>query len=249
VSVPPDRILRDLSGFRLPVDFALPADAPESGAGGEAAVEHVWKLEFKVPGTPIRSNFELPVFHTGTPPAVVAGISRLDAEAGDLPARLVEQKILAEFDRAGMPLSIICPPARLRSMIAMMLVFNLIWTGVAVLLIRQHAPLLFRLVWPISAGVIWGVILWQLLHRSCATFTRGGLTLRQQLGPLSWESLFEKSAISGFSHDTSASSNQTSYYRVRLVHVSGKKQTLASGIDRSDTAAALVASLDEWRKS
>jgi len=68
--VPQDRILRDITGFRLPVGFTLPADAPESGADGDPSVEHRWKLEFKVPGTAIRSEFEVPVFRTGRSPAV-----------------------------------------------------------------------------------------------------------------------------------------------------------------------------------
>ncbi|NQX02665.1 DUF3592 domain-containing protein [bacterium] len=248
-SVPSDQILRDGSGFRLPVAFTLPGDAPESGQSGDAAVAHVWKLALTVPGTPIHANFELPVFHAGSPPpAVVGGNSMSDAAATDLPARLAEQKIVAEFDSAGMPQSIVCPPARLRSVIAFLFVFNLVWTGVAVLLIQQHAPLLFRLVWPISAGVIWAVVFWQLLHRSCATFTRDGLTLRHQLGPVSWERRFEKSAIRGFSHDCNLSSGNASFYRVRVLPVSGKAQTLASGIDRSPTAAALAERLDDWRR-
>ena len=118
--MPQDRIIRDLTGFRLPVGFTLPADAPESGAGGDASVEHVWKLELKVPGTAIHSVFEVPVFRTGKSPALMtnaAGPSMSDTVSSDLPALLAEQRIRAEFDDAGLPLSIIRPPARHRSLI------------------------------------------------------------------------------------------------------------------------------------
>jgi hypothetical protein len=45
------------------------------------------------------------------------------------------------------------------------------------------------------------------------------------------------------------SSNQTSFYRVRLESVLGKKKTLADGITEATTAAALVKRLDRWKKS
>lgn len=82
-----DRITRDFTGFRLPVSIAIPADAPESGAGADAATEHVWKLELKVPGTVVHSVFEIPVFRTGNSPALMTktvadGINRsITAEA------------------------------------------------------------------------------------------------------------------------------------------------------------------------
>ena len=67
-SVSADRILRDITGFRLPVPITLPADALECGRHPEADGEISWKLEFAGPGTPIRSEFDLPVFRTGPPP-------------------------------------------------------------------------------------------------------------------------------------------------------------------------------------
>jgi hypothetical protein len=250
--VPQDRIIRDFTGFRMPVSFALPADAPESGAGGDSSVEHVWKLELKVPGTAIHSAFEIPVFRTGKSPVLMtkaAGPSMSDTVASDLPALLAEQRIQAEFDAAGMPLSIIRPAARHRSLIVFLFLFNLVWTTAAVFLVKRHAPLPFQIIWPLSAGVIWLSIFWQLLYKRTATFTRGGLTLRHQLGPLSREDVVEKSQVTGFSHDTNMSSNNVSFYRVRLENVLGKKKTVADGINSSTTAEALVRRLDAWQKS
>lgn len=250
--VPQDRVTRDFTGFRLPVGFALPADAPESGARGDSAVEHVWKLELKVPGTAVHSVFEVPVFHTGKSPvlatnAVVPSIS--ETASSDLPALLAEQRIKTDFDHAGMPLSIICPPARHRSLLVFLVIFNLIWTAVAVVLLKQKAPLVFQIVWPCSAGVIWLTIFWQLLYKRTATFTGSGLKLIHQLGPVSRGEVFEKSRITGFSHDTNMTSNNTSFYRVRLENVLGKKKTVADGINCSTTAEALVQRLETWKRS
>ncbi len=250
--VPQDRITRDFTGFRVPVGFALPADAPESGAGGDAATEHVWKLELKVPGTAVHTVFELPVFRTGKSPVLMteaAGPSMSDSLSSDLPALLAEQRLKADFDGAGMPLSIIRPPARHRSLIVSLFIFDLVWTGAAVVLIKQDAPLIFQIVWPVSSGVIWLALFWQLLYKRTVTFTRDGLKLRHQLGPLGREETLQKSQITGFSHDTNMSSNNVNFYRVRLENVLGKKKTVADGINRSTTAEALVQRLEGWRKS
>lgn len=250
--VPQDRITRDFTGFRLPVGFTLPADAPESGAGGDASAGHVWKLELKIPGTAVHSVFEVPVFRTGKSPVLVAGAadpSISNMISSDLPTLLAEQRLKADFDHAGMPLSIIRPPARHRSMIVFLLIFNLIWTVAAVVLVKQDAPLVFQIVWPFSAGVIWLSIFWQLLYQRTATFTRDGLKLRHQLGPFRREETLQKSQITGFNHDTNMSSNHVNFYRVRLENVLGKKKTVADGINSTTTAEALVQRLEDWRKS
>jgi len=249
-AIPQDMIIRDLSGFRLPVSFAIPADAPESG--GEEETKHLWKLELKVPGTAIRSVFEVPVFRTGKSlpaekPSPQAP-SIFDEASADLPALLSARRIRAEFDSAGMPLSIVCPPARHVSLIVFLIIFDLIWTTAAVFLIQQNAPFIFRIVWPVSAAVIWLIVLWNLLHKRSVTFNSAGLEVPNQLGPVIRTQSFGKSQITGFSHDTNMTSNNTSFYRVRLESVLGKKTTLADGITESTTAAALVKRLEAWKK-
>jgi hypothetical protein len=247
-----DRITRDFTGFRLPVSIAIPADAPESGTGGDAATEHVWKLELKVPGTVVHSVFEIPVFRTGKSPVLMtkaAGPSISEMVSSDLPALLAEQRIKADFDGAGMPLSIIRPAAQHRSLIVFLVIFNLVWTAAAIILVKQDAPLIFQIIWPFSAGAIWLSIFWQLLYQRTVTFTRDGLKLRHQLGPVSREEMIQKSQITGFSQDTNMTSNNVNFYRIRLESVLGKKKTVADGINRSITAEALVQRLEDWKKS
>jgi hypothetical protein len=252
-SVPQDMITRDIVSYRLPVDFQIPADAPESAGGVDSPVKHVWKLELKVPGTPIHSVFEIPVFRTEKSPAVEsasAGMVSIANEASlDLPASLAARRITAEFDHAGNPVTLVCPPARHLSLIVFLIIFNLIWTAAAVFLIAQQAPLIFRIVWPVSATVIWLIVFWNILHKRSVTFNTAGLELRNQLGPYIRTRTFEKSRITGFSHDTNMTSNNTRFYRVRLEDVMGKRATLADGITESTTAAALVKRLESWKNS
>jgi hypothetical protein len=252
-TVPQDMITRDLTGFRLPVDFQIPGDAPESLGGGDAPVKHTWKLGLKVPGTPIHSVFEIPVFRTAKSPAVetaAPGMVSIANEASvDLPALLAARRITAEFDHAGHPVTIVCPPGRHLSLIVFLIIFDLIWTAAAIFLIQQQAPLVFRIVWPLSAAAIWLIVFWNVLHKRSVKFNTTGLELRNQLGPYIRTRVFEKSRITGFSHDTNMTSNNTRFYRVRLEDVMGKRATLADGITEATTAAALVTRLESWKKA
>lgn len=252
-TVPPDSITRDFSGFRLPVKFTLPADAPESSPAAQNGTKHVWSLRFKVPGMAIRSAFELPVFRTEkspTLPAVTstAAPSILDEISANLPAMLAARRIRADFDQAGVPRSLICPPARNRSIIAFLIFFDLIWTTVAVFLVKENAPLVFRVVWPVSAAGIWMLVIWNIFHQRSVTFGSSGVEVRNQLGPVIWTQAFEKAQITRFSHDSNMSSGNTRFYRVRLESVLGKKKTLVDGITGSNTAAALVKRLKAWKQ-
>ncbi len=250
-TIPADRIIRDITGFRLPLALTIPADAPESGPADEPSTKHTWKLHLKVPGTPIHSQFEIPVFRTADSPAPMAGDapSIHAAAAAELPELLAANRIRAEFDPAGNPVSIVCPPARHRSLIIFLIVFDSIWTAAAVFLIQQNAPLIFRIAWPVSAAAIWLSILWQLLHTRTVSFSADRIQVRNQLGPVIWNKVLEKSRIAGFSHDSNMQSGNVSYHRVRLEDTLGKKTTLVTGINGSTTAAALSDRMDAWRRS
>ncbi len=252
-SVAVDSMTRDVSGFRLPLRFSIPAHLPGTTRDGDDAVKHVWGLDFKVPGTPVRSTFELPVFDAGGAPAVPLGPDEWESADGeiveDLPGRLAARRIQAEFSADGTPVSLVCPPGRNRAALVFFILFDIVWTAAAVFLIVQQAPLVFRLVWPLSALAIWCMVIWLLLHKRTATFGPTGLVVQNRLGPKSWTTTLQKSAISGFEHDTNMSSNNTSYYRVRARGVDKRLTTVVDGITESATAATLVKRLDRWRVS
>jgi hypothetical protein len=167
----------------------------------------------------------------------------------NLPMMLERYDIVTDFDERGLPRRLYCPAARQRALIVFLLVFVLIWTGAAVALFKGHAPLLFKIVWPVSAAVIWLVVIWQALHRRTVTFDDSGLRVLNQLGPIQWRAAFDRSQIVGFEYGSNMSSNNTQFYRVRLETFDGKKLTLADGITDPTTAKTLVERLETWRKS
>ena len=247
-----DLVTRDLAGFRLPVSVVLPADAPESTPDDSGEKQYQWKLHFMIPGTPVHSTFEIPVFHTGAKPAqpdrTTATLSIHEATASDLPTLLASRRIRASFDANGLPQSIVCPPRAHPPLILFFTIFNLIWTAAAVFLIYQNAPLIFRLIWPLSAVVIWCSVIWMCFYKRTVTFDGSGLIASHQLGPVLWTRSFTKQEIVSFSYGTNMSSGNQSFYQVQLASVIGKKETLASNITESATAAALVRRLEEWKK-
>lgn len=254
-SVPSDIITRDLAGFRIPVEVQLPGDAPESTVEGASSDGHSWKLHLKIPQTPVASTFEVPVFHLGgerfresaMADAVAPAVSIDDDISAELPARLAAQRVIAEFSGDGSPVSIICPPARHRSLLVFLIAFDLIWTAAAVFLIVQDAPLIFQIVWPLSATGIWVAIVWNLLHKRSVTFDPAGVYIRNQLGPASWGKRLEKSRIVRFVQDVNMTSNNTRYNRIRAEDVHGRNTTLVDGISEATVSAELVKRLNLWR--
>lgn len=243
-----DRITRDPSGFRVPVRIPLPADAPPSGAWKADSAQHFWKLALKVPRTAVHAEFEVPVFRTAeSPGTAAAGEPSIIATAASLPSLLAANKITAEFDALGSPLSITCPPSRHLQLTLFLFVFNLFWTAAAIVLVAQQAPLIFRIVWPASSAVIWLIVIQQILHKRHITFSRDALEVVNQFGPVIRSKTIARDRIAGFSHDTNMSSNNTRYYRIRLVDHQGGKLTLADGIAGSIAAETLAARLEAWR--
>lgn len=246
-----DRMTHDLTGYRLPVQFTIPADAPESRAADTDGPKFAWKIQFQVPATAIKSTFEIPVFRTGAPgeAPVVATAAPLMAEipSGQLGPLLVAQHIAATFNSAGSPESIICSPRRYLGAIVFLVIFSTIWSGVCVLILHQHAPLIFRVVFPGVGVICWVIALRMALFKRTVTFTGTGLEILNRLGPVSWSYVFPKDRIVAFSHDSNMRSGNTTYHRVRLESVLGKKQTLVDGITGADLAAALVTRLEAWK--
>jgi hypothetical protein len=183
-------------------------------------------------GTGICPTFEVPVFRDEMSTAAqnhVAVPSIFETFSINLTTILSEEKIKLDTDGSGMPLSIVCSPERHQSLIGFLVVFNLFCTVAAVFLVKQDAPLLFQIVWPFTASLIWFAIFWQLLYTRTARFIGSELKLRHQFGPFSSEETLQKSDITGFRCDTNLSSNHVDFYRVRLKRVTGKKKTMAGG--------------------
>jgi len=250
-----DAVSNGIGGYRIPLQLAIPSDAPVSGKDEMSGdtIEHRWLLSFHVPGTPIRSSFELPVFRTADAPVPSRSttepvVSMIDEAIADLPARLAARRLQVIFDDREIPLSIVCPAARNLGALASMFVFNLIWTGIAIVLFHQNAPFIFRAVWSISAAAIWWGVFWSLLHRRKTTLDTYSLSVRNQLGPIAWTHTLDKTAIREFNLTEGAQSNSTQFYKVRAETLAGKRHVIADNLTDKPTAEALAARLNAWHR-
>lgn len=248
--VPQDLVTRDLYAFRVPVSFHLPGDAPGTDMEMNAVEACQWRLHLSVPGSPIKATFDLPVFEGDkqTPsPSLVPTPSIRERAAEDLPSHLASRRIKAEFDGSGIPISLDSPPGRNRVAIFTLLFFNLIWTAAAVFLLQSNAPLIFKLVWPVSAAAIWIGIAWMALHGREVKVDQDGISVINRLGPYTWSIRIERSRVAGFSHDTNMTANETRFYRVRVEDVMGRKLTLVDGLTASVCAEDLEGRFQRWK--
>lgn len=246
------QIATDVSGCRIPARFTLPADAPETATTKNGSVEEkiVWMLSVKLPDPGTGADFELPVFRDPNVPVVgpqAHAPELVRQRSRNLPELLQEAKLVAEFDGREWPRSIYSPLVRQRAAILFLVVFNLVWTGFAVMLVNQHAPLIFRIVWPGTAALIWLSLLWLLLHRRTLTLTDDTLHVLNRLGPATWRLELTKDRIAGFACDSNIQQNNRSLWRVRVKTVSGKQHTLLGGLADRGLADAVVEALGRWR--
>ncbi|MCU0781951.1 MAG: DUF3592 domain-containing protein [Akkermansiaceae bacterium] len=239
-----------LVGTRIPLRIAVPSGLPPSSPRPDDPGEEVkWTLRFKVPGTPVAAAFEIPVFPDpdAPPPERVDVSAAHGSRAVDLPDALAEERLVAEFDPEGRLLTLRSPFRRSLALFLFLLVFNLVWTGAAWLLIAQQAPLIFRVVWTGSAAIIWLVLLRLLLYRSTLTLHQDRLTIEQRLGPLTWRTHWERLQTAGFPCDSNIQQNGRDLYRLRARSATGRHLTLASGITSRTTAMTLAHALTQWR--
>ena len=245
-------ITTDVSGCRIPARFTLPADAPETTTTKNGAIEEkiIWTLSLMLPDLGTGADFELPVFRDPNAPVVRPSTNAPELareRQQNLPEMLEKAQLVAEFAGRDWPQSIYSPLVRQRSALLFLFLFNLVWTGFAVMLVQQHAPLLFRIVWPGSATLIWLSLLWLLLHRRTLTLSDDSLLVLDRLGPATWRLVLAKHDIAGFSCDSNIQQNNRSLWRVRVKTVIGKQHTLVGGLADRSLATALVEALTRWR--
>ena len=242
------------TGSRVQVGFAIPHDAPETELD-DLETKHVWKLRVKVPGSPVDATLEVPVMKHGqsggarmmAEVAVSGSTSYLDDADRDLSSRLAGSGIEARFSPDGMPVSIVCPPCRPKSMLVFLVLFDVLWTAAFVFMWIKRAPLIFIGVWGVSSMAIWASIVWMILHRRTVSFDGRGLVIVRELGPFrKWEERLQKPEISGFADDSNMSSGTAIYGRVKAKLRNGKTSTIADSIEGSVVTQALVKRLEKW---
>ncbi len=241
-----------LTSTRIPLHIALPAHLPPSGPDpADPDIEIKWTLRLTGPGTPVRADFELPVFYgPDGPPTLLSSpeeMAPLDPILPELSAALAEEGLIADFGLGAKLVSLRSPLRRSLPLLVFLALFNLLWTGFSWLLIAQQAPLVFRIVWPLSSAIIWLIILRILIYRKSFSLDDSALNLWHQLGPYRWSRAIPRVEITGFDFDSNGEVNGQPIWRVRLSRATGRPITLVGGLKQSLSAETLAAELEKWR--
>jgi Protein of unknown function (DUF3592) len=245
-----------INGAALPLYIEIPGGLPcavleEAVAAGDPSSEYLWSMTVCHAQGGRPATLPLPFFATEA--EALAGQAVASAEAAGLPdtgqleRELEECGVLVEFDAAGAPVIIDGTPRLYRRSAIFLFAFGMIWTAIFVVLLRRDAPLLFQVVWGVSAPIILGSGVWVLLHRRRVELRADELYVLESLGVFhSWSASYGRGQILGFSYDNDVQSGNLFYYRVRAKTTFGKTKTLISGITSSATAEAMVRRLEEW---
>lgn len=255
---------REITGSMLPLRIPIPRGLPCTAVEDVAFVtgsdeKHVWTLEIKSTQSRRGVTLPLPMF---LPPSAAAAaeaeeLAHLDTRyevaavapsTQQLSERLRTRGMRAEFDTAGLPTLIDCPPGRFRSLGLFLLFFGSIWFAAFLFMLVKGAPFIFQFVWGVSAPLILIGGLWTLLHHRRVELAADEMRVTDSAGPFySRRQNFAPRHFIGFSHDSNMQSGSQIYYRVRGETTFGKKVTLIDGITESVTAEALSHRLEQWR--
>jgi hypothetical protein len=227
----------------IPVEFMIPSNLPPSGDDVK------WTLHTRAAtrGIDFYAAFESPVFRTPTS----GDVSRHDASA-QAPATAAEvefPKVVASMGAVavgGAPSghSLVFPMARNLGLSAFMAVFAAGWTAITLFLIYSDAPRIF----PWVCGLFNVLIVWAALSccfgRTRLEFSRRGVTRRGGLFGLGRRRDFRPEEIADvYAEDSGTKFGSTSYKRVCLRSVEGKRLTLVSEIARQRDAERLAAEI------
>lgn len=240
--------------LRIDIPHGLPSVdvEPVVRLAGERVV-NLWALEVG-PEKLKPQSLPLPVFGEAerAPDEVEeekTGETALPMDQEQLETRLKARGIEAQFDSEGRPLSLFCPASRHRATAVFLLFFGAVWTTALVVMLATDAPLLFKIVWGISAPAIDIFAVWLLLHERRVDLSGSELRIDSRAGPFySKREALEPRHIVQFTHDSNMRSGNQVFYRVRLETTFGKKITIIDGITEESTAAELSRRLMRWKQ-
>ncbi len=251
----PGEARREITGVALPLRVAIPRGLPCDVIDAETSGErHAWTLQLTPAGGGKPTELPLPVFVTSeeaklaeADPADVKEVAAPSTE--QIVERLKFRGIHAEFDADGIPSLIDSPPGQSRAMALFLIAFGSIWFAIFIVLVKQDAPWIFRLVWGLTSPFILGMGLWTLIYGRRVEITPDELRITTRLASLySWKESYAPRHIIGFSSDTNMQSGNQAYYHVIAETTFGKKRTLLGGITESITAETLAKRLELWKK-
>ncbi|MEZ5387461.1 MAG: DUF3592 domain-containing protein [Prosthecobacter sp.] len=246
---------REITGVALPLRVEIPRGLPCEVIGSESSGErHEWTLQLTSAGGGKPALLPLPVFITPEEAQLAEADPSYAKEAvtpttEQLVERLKFRGIHAEFDTDGIPTLIDSPPGQSRAAALFLILFGTLWFAIFIVLVKQDAPWIFRLVWGLTSPLILGMGLWTLIYGRRVEITPDELRITTRLASFySWRETYAPRHIISFSSGTSAQSGNQSHYRIVAETTFGKKHTLVGGITESLTAETLAKRLEGWKK-
>lgn len=247
---------RDDRGCSLPFRLELPSELPGTSIGPLMTVahersEHLWIMDVLAGDDTKPVRLPLPVFGEASPDIRFEARPQIRVEISteQLQARLQAIGLKVDFDAAGIPRSLECPPGRNRALAIFLLIFGSIWFGAMLMIFMTGAPFIFRLVWGLTAPAIVLFACYLLIHHRRVDVA-DALRIVNRIGPFySKSETLEPRHVVQFMHDNYMRSGNTNIYRVRAETTFGKKITLVDGLTEEATAEKLAERLMQWKKA
>jgi len=228
-----------LNATGIPVFFKLPDNLPESVVSPGDGIH--WKLEAsaKLRGPDFHAAFDVPVFKLPEPPAI------FDDPTAQYQMSLdeVRQQIHSHIQVNDLPdggKEFIFPAARNPGFASGATVVCLIWTGIIAVLVWQHAPLPFLLVFS-AIDLLMSVFVFDLwFRRSRAAVNSEVVTVQRAWFAFKKEQRLPTSEIKSIVSDVGATAGHAAYYDLKVHARDGKEFLIAKHLNSKPEADWLV---------
>ena len=231
----------------LPVFFKLPADLPESTYGRGDGVQWELEAQAKVKGPDFQGAFEVPVVK----PVVEAAVATLPVAAPEVSDPSLKYQLTLDEIRKEIRSRIVVvdqpggrefkfPAGRNPGFAGGATGLWLIWSGAVVLMVVNHAPLLFPLVFT-AVDVLMGIFVFDLWFRR----TRVAVTPAQLHIVTAWltlkkEVIIPVGDVASLKADIGATAGHAAYYDLRLKTRKGRELVLAKHLSHKPEADWLI---------
>jgi hypothetical protein len=228
-----------LNATGIPVFFKLPDNLPESAVSPGDGIH--WKLEAsaKLRGPDFHAAFDVPVFKLPEPPAI------FDDPTAQYQMSLdeVRQQIHSHIQVNDLPdggKEFIFPAARNPGFASGATVVCLIWTGIIAVLVWQHAPLPFLLVFS-AIDLLMSVFVFDLwFRRSRVAVNSEVVTVQRAWFAFKKEQRLPTSEIKSIVSDVGATAGHAAYYDLKVHARDGKECLIAKNLNSKPEADWLV---------
>ncbi|MCP4642029.1 MAG: DUF3592 domain-containing protein [bacterium] len=224
---------RDPTRSAIPVAFGIPYDSRECDES-DSDNEILWRLEVKasVSGADYHAQFEVPVFKTAASSegfvlddSALAGYAAEPDPERDLAATGVR---VTPLPSGGVRLDL--PMARHKGLAVSITIFELIWLGAIVVMIKLGAPLLFPIIFS-AFGLLIGYFTLDLWFTSSRIEAEHGVLTFScgLLGGKTQTLTFDD--IETIEHKMTTQSGKKAYYAIRVRTIAGRHHTIAKRLD------------------